>query len=224
MYGDAKDKVGLEPVSGKAVLKKERLRKLHFQQGSIRQLPRQRVQVVEHISGNFAFTELATCSNASSTPDRPCQLAFYIHPLPASSDNDTMATSGYPTQNGAVNGSHKTTAVNGTRRTRSRPFTVEEAVPYSGFSSVVPFNSSACTAIPSTWSILLTRIADIIPLPKIGARSSVSLFSTPADRAAGRQGLDRLNREVEANPHNASQGFNQELESVLQLLNSNGTQ
>lgn len=76
---------------------------------------------------------------------------------------------------------------------------MDEALPFSPFSSVVPFNS------------------DIIPIPSIGLRSSASLFSTPAERDEARQGLESLNREA-VNTHQTSQRLQQTLEDLKQLL------
>jgi hypothetical protein len=59
--------------------------------------------------------------------------------------------------------------------------------------------------------------SDIIPLPTIGLRSSVSLFSSATEREDARQGLESLNREV-TDPHDTSQRLQQTLQDLQQLL------
>jgi cohesin loading factor subunit SCC2 len=64
-------------------------------------------------------------------------------------------------------------------------------------------------------SIAVTQSADrlvlgIIPLPTIGLRASTSIFATPADRNAARQGLELLNEKAALPP-----GSSQTLEKAL---------
>lgn len=133
-----------------------------------------------------------------------------------------MDLNGHAIQHGAANRSNGSNAQNLPRRTRTRPPTVDEALPFSPFSSVVPFNSGKHPQ-PSQATInlnlLSTPTLDIIPTPSIGLRSSASLFSTAAERDEARQGLEGLNREA-ANPHQTSQRLQQTLEDLKQLLKS----
>ncbi|KAF7903621.1 uncharacterized protein EAF01_006670 [Botrytis porri] len=105
---------------------------------------------------------------------------------------------GYNYQNGH-NGSTGASSSSETRQMRPRPFTVDEALPYSPFSSVVPFNS------------------DIIPLPTIGLGSSSSLFSNAAETQQGRESLESLNAEA-TNPYQTSQRLQRTLKDLEQLL------
>ncbi|RDW80553.1 hypothetical protein BP5796_05251 [Coleophoma crateriformis] len=114
-----------------------------------------------------------------------------------------MASNGYSAHNGAMNDAGYSSAVNGHLESRSRPLTVDEALVYSPFSSIVPFNS------------------DIIPVPSIGLRSSASLFPTTEDRNAARQGLDSLNVEA-ANPKSTSQRLQNTLTKLQHLLQPEG--
>ncbi|TVY73190.1 Protein rad9 [Lachnellula suecica] len=114
-----------------------------------------------------------------------------------------MATNGYPAHNGTLNGSNGTSAMNGARYTIPRVLTVDEALPLTPFTSIVPFNS------------------DIVPLPSVGLRSSVSLFPTQSEREIGRQGLESLNREA-ANPQNTSQRLQRTLDELKELLKPEG--
>ncbi|KAG9244691.1 hypothetical protein BJ878DRAFT_440888 [Calycina marina] len=103
-----------------------------------------------------------------------------------------MATNGYSIQNAGLHSSN-TARVN-TGGSRTRIPTVDEALPYSPFSSIVLFNS------------------DIIPIPTTGLRSSASLFANPAERDEARSGLESLNRDITDNP------TTQRLQAVLQDL------
>lgn len=113
-----------------------------------------------------------------------------------------METNGYY-HNGTANGFNGASNRNGLGAP-PRIMTVDEALPYSPFSSVVPFNS-----------------ADIIPLPKIGLRSSASIFATPEERAEGRRGLETLNREAQ-DPYNTSQRLQKSLNDLKELLRPEG--
>ncbi|CAG8973753.1 hypothetical protein HYALB_00007703 [Hymenoscyphus albidus] len=86
---------------------------------------------------------------------------------------------------------------------RVKVLTVDEALPLTPITSVVPFNS------------------DIVPMPKVGLRSSVSIYSTPAERARGRDVLESLNREA-ADPRNTSRRLQQSLEDLKGLLKPDG--
>jgi cohesin loading factor subunit SCC2 len=130
-----------------------------------------------------------------------------------------MDANRYAIQHGAPNRSNGSSAQNVSKRTRTKPPTVDEALPFSPFSSVVPFNSGAHTSpqLALYFNLLIVLTPDIIPVPSIGLRSSASLFSTPAERDEARQGLEDLNREA-ANPHQTSQRLQQTLEDLKQLL------
>ncbi|PMD62723.1 uncharacterized protein K444DRAFT_557922 [Hyaloscypha bicolor E] len=114
-----------------------------------------------------------------------------------------MATNGYTIQNGIANGPNGTSPMNGSRRRRAKVLTLDEALPYSPFSSVVPFNS------------------DTIPLPSIGLRSSTSIYSTPAECETGRQDLESLNREAQ-DSHNTSERLQKSLNDLKELLKPEG--
>ncbi|KAG4421995.1 hypothetical protein IFR04_004854 [Cadophora malorum] len=102
-----------------------------------------------------------------------------------------MDQNGYAIQHGAVNGSNGASLMNGSRRRQAKVLTVDEALPYSPFSSVVPFNS--------------------------GLRSSTSLFSTSTDREEGRRLLEALNRDAQ-DPHNTSERLQKSLNDLKELL------
>ncbi|KAG4442368.1 hypothetical protein IFR05_002146 [Cadophora sp. M221] len=105
----------------------------------------------------------------------------------------TMDQHGYSIQHGAVNGSNGASSMNGSWRRQTRVLTVDEALPYSPFSSVVPFNS--------------------------GLRSSTSLFPTSIDRDEGRQFLEVLNRDAQ-DPNNTSERLQKSLNDLKELLSS----
>ncbi|PBP25600.1 AT hook domain-containing protein [Diplocarpon rosae] len=110
-----------------------------------------------------------------------------------------MDTDGYAHHSSAANGVNGAFSLDGTRRGGPRVLTVEEALPYSPFSSVVPFNS------------------DIIPLPSVGLRSSTSIYSSPSEREEGRLFLESLNRD--AQDHNStSQRLQKSLNDLKALL------
>ncbi|RDL30829.1 uncharacterized protein BP5553_10174 [Venustampulla echinocandica] len=114
-----------------------------------------------------------------------------------------METNGYPTPNGVARGSKGMSSANGYKAPQPRVLTVDEALPLTPFTSVIPFNS------------------DIVPLPSVGLRSSVSLFPTPVDRAKARQALDSLNSEA-SDPHNTSRRLQQTLDDLKELLKPEG--
>ncbi|TVY22746.1 Protein rad9 [Lachnellula hyalina] len=114
-----------------------------------------------------------------------------------------MATNGYSLKNGDPNVSNGTPTMNRTHQPKPRVLTVDEALPLTPFTSIVPFNS------------------DIVPLPLVGLRSSVSLFPTEAERENGRQGLESLNREA-ADPQNTSQRLQRSLDDLKALLKPEG--
>ncbi|RFU29854.1 hypothetical protein B7463_g6474, partial [Scytalidium lignicola] len=114
-----------------------------------------------------------------------------------------MDHNGYSAQNGGANGRNGNPALREQVPIRSKPYTVAEAIPYSPFSSIVPFNS------------------DIIPMPHIGLRSSTSIFANEAEKQAARQSLDSLNREA-TNGQHTSQRLQQTLEQLQNLLKPDG--
>ncbi|KAI9649885.1 Sister chromatid cohesion protein 2 [Ciborinia camelliae] len=108
------------------------------------------------------------------------------------------SSNGYSYHNGH-NGSNGASSFIESRQMRPRPFTVDEALPYSPFSSVVPFNS------------------DIIPLPTIGLGSSASLFPNDVEREQGRESLESLNADAR-NPYQTSQRLQRTLKDLEKLL------
>lgn len=108
------------------------------------------------------------------------------------------SSNGYGYYNGH-NGTNGASSSRESRNMRPRPFTVDEALPYSPFSSVVPFNS------------------DIIPLPTIGLGSSSSLFPNAAETQQGRQSLESLNADA-TNPYQTSQRLQRTLKELEKLL------
>lgn len=130
---------------------------------------------------------------------------------------------GYGDQNGH-NGTNGASSSREPLQMRPRPFTVDEALPYSPFSSVVPFNSGnlpflsplnlfSNTIIDFTNN---THFADIIPLPTIGLGSS-SLFPNAAETQHGRESLESLNTEA-TNPYQTSQRLQRTLKDLEKLL------
>lgn len=98
--------------------------------------------------------------------------------------------------------------------------TVEEALPYSPFSSVVPFNSGTISIL-YLYSAPANIKADIIPLPSIGLRSSASLYANPQEREEGRQGLESLNSEIKKS-RSTSQKLETSLNELKELLRPEG--
>lgn len=109
-------------------------------------------------------------------------------------------------------------------RERVRPFTVQEALAHSPMSSVVPFNTGTCPHVllniqqPRPIYIILSPTAyilslGIIPLPGIGVRASPSIFSTPIEKNAAREGLAILDE-----PTSESNGTTQRLGKALSDL------
>ncbi|KAF8861748.1 hypothetical protein BDZ45DRAFT_799665 [Acephala macrosclerotiorum] len=115
-----------------------------------------------------------------------------------------METNGYPAHNGIYrsNGTNGASPMNVNGQRRSRVLSVDEALPYSPFSSVVPFNS------------------DIIPVPSIGLRSSTSIFPNEEERRSARQGLESLNRDAQA--PNTSERLQKSLNDLKELLKPEG--
>jgi cohesin loading factor subunit SCC2 len=62
-----------------------------------------------------------------------------------------------------------------------------------------------------------SRSLGIVPLPTIGLRSSGSLFATPSERDAARQGLRVLDEDA-TGPHGTSQQLQQTLRDLQELL------
>ncbi|CCU74779.1 sister chromatid cohesion protein Mis4 [Blumeria hordei DH14] len=81
--------------------------------------------------------------------------------------------------------------------------TVEEAIPYSPFSSIVPFDS------------------DLLPMPSVGLRSSVSIFNDSTEQFSTRNGLEFLNREA-ADPKKTSEILFRSLHQLKELLHPAG--
>jgi cohesin loading factor subunit SCC2 len=128
-----------------------------------------------------------------------------------------MRSNGHPVSHSGqiANGTAQGHLKHRTSGSKPRPLTVDEALPYSPFASVVPFHSGK---LPPTHrsntdtprSLLIVPSSGIIPLPKIGLRVSSSVFATPAERSTARQGLESLNEKA-ALPR----GTSQELEKTL---------
>ncbi|KAG6366376.1 hypothetical protein INS49_000553 [Diaporthe citri] len=98
--------------------------------------------------------------------------------------------------NGAQNGVESPAQPSGHQPRFSRPFTLQEALPFSPFTSVIPFES------------------DIIPTPNLGAGPSSSRLADLVPR----HDFDNLNRDA-ANPSTTSRRLEQSLEHVQNLLN-----
>lgn len=81
--------------------------------------------------------------------------------------------------------------------------TVEEAIPYSPFSSIVPFDS------------------DLLPMPSVGLRSSVSIFNESTELISTRNGLEFLNREA-VDPKKTSEILFRSLHQLKELLHPAG--
>lgn len=110
-----------------------------------------------------------------------------------------MAHPGPYNPNGAQNGIAPSAPPSGSHPRFSRPFTLQEALPYSPFTSVIPFES------------------DIIPTPNLGAGPSSSRLADLVPR----HDFDNLNKEA-ANPSSTSRRLEQSLEHVQNLLNPSG--
>ncbi|RKF60713.1 Protein rad9 [Golovinomyces cichoracearum] len=80
---------------------------------------------------------------------------------------------------------------------------VEQAIPFSPFSSIVPFDS------------------DIIPIPTIGLRCSNAIFKGSHHREEIRIGLENLNREV-ADSNSISENLSRNLNYLRELINPAG--
>ncbi|KAG9230669.1 hypothetical protein BJ875DRAFT_498949 [Amylocarpus encephaloides] len=106
--------------------------------------------------------------------------------------------------NGEMDVQNENAAGSSTQNPPQRVLTVDQALPLTTYTSVVPFNS------------------DIVPFPSVGRNPSASLFATPEERARGRQHLDSLNKEATANPGNTSQRLQQTLEDLKELLKPHG--
>ncbi|KAJ0115273.1 hypothetical protein J7T55_012549 [Diaporthe amygdali] len=100
--------------------------------------------------------------------------------------------------NGAQNGVGSSAQSSGHQPRFSRPFTLQEALPYSPFTSVIPFES------------------DIIPTPNLGAGPSSSRLADLVPR----HDFDNLNRDA-ANSSSTSRRLEQSLEHVQNLLKPN---
>ncbi|TPX15015.1 uncharacterized protein E0L32_004845 [Thyridium curvatum] len=109
-----------------------------------------------------------------------------------------MAHSRPAGQNGLPNGQASSAGSRAQSQKFSRPFTLQEALPYSPFTSIIPFES------------------DIIPTPAIGS----ALPAHDISDAVPRQDYDALNQEAEASS-TTSKKLEQSLEQVQQLLHPN---
>lgn len=125
-----------------------------------------------------------------------------------------MAANGYPSQNG-VGGTNGVHTPNGTRQNVGRVLSVDDALPYSPFSSVVPFNSGMNDH--TYRRLILIKDLDIIPSPSIGLHSSVSIYANEEERKKGRRDLDMLNREAKMQP-TTSQKLQKTLNELKDLL------
>lgn len=72
-----------------------------------------------------------------------------------------------------------------------------------------------------TFRQYLTTFIDIIPLPTVGLRSSVSLYASDAERQQGKQVLDKLSREAQ-NGSSTSQKLQKTLNDLKELLRPDG--
>ncbi|KAI1007106.1 hypothetical protein K3495_g1119 [Podosphaera aphanis] len=84
-----------------------------------------------------------------------------------------------------------------------RILSVEEAIPYSPFTSIIPFDP------------------DLIPLPTIGLGSSVSIFCGSNEREKTRYGLECLNQET-ANLGHLTENIQRNLNHLKELLHPSG--
>lgn len=117
--------------------------------------------------------------------------------------------------NGAQNGVEPAAQPSGHQNRFSRPFTLQEALPYSPFTSVIPFESGMCQPEDPFNQILSSNhLTDIIPTPNLGAGPSSSRLADLVPR----HDFDNLNRDA-ANPSNTSRRLEQSLEHVQNLLN-----
>ncbi|KFY07892.1 hypothetical protein V492_06729 [Pseudogymnoascus sp. VKM F-4246] len=91
----------------------------------------------------------------------------------------------------------------GSSRGRVMPFSVQEALAHSPMSSVVPFNTG------------------IVPLPIIGDRASASIFATPEEENAAREGLAALDGPT-SESNGTSQRLGKALSDLQQLLRPEG--
>ncbi|KUI68360.1 Protein rad9 [Cytospora mali] len=110
-----------------------------------------------------------------------------------------MAHPGPLNPNGVQNGVAPSAPPSGPHPRFSRPFTLQEALPYSPFTSVIPFES------------------DIIPTPNLGAGPSSSRLADLVPR----HDFDNLNKEA-ASPSSTSRRLEQSLEHVQNLLSPSG--
>ncbi|EPE35752.1 ARM repeat-containing protein [Glarea lozoyensis ATCC 20868] len=115
-----------------------------------------------------------------------------------------MASNGYASHNGTPNGANRIPSGDGVRYThRQKVLTVEEALPLTPFTSIVPFNS------------------DIIPIPSVGLKSSVSLYKSKEDRNEAWNTLASFNVEA-IDPQKTSRRIQQTLDDLKELLKPDG--
>lgn len=126
-----------------------------------------------------------------------------------------MEGNGYH-HNGPANGD---STRNGSGLAGPRIMTIEEALPYSPFTSVVPFNSG--DSLLFNYLAPTNIEADIIPLPRVGLRSSVPIFANSQEREEARRGLEVLNQEARE-PQSTSQKLQDSLNELKELLKPEG--
>lgn len=104
----------------------------------------------------------------------------------------------------------------------ARPFTVDEALPFSPLSSVVPFNSGTRYLQDNLykWWSTSNIFLDIIPLPTIGLQASASLFTTTSEQQEARRGIEYLNQQYRS-AGNSSDYFQEFIKDAQDLLDPN---
>lgn len=123
-----------------------------------------------------------------------------------------MATSRPGNQNGVPNGTVAPSGPSAQPPRYTRPFTLQEALPYTPFSSIGPFDCSEYTLVSS--GILPTNRysrADILPSPSIGSPAPSITDSI------SRQYFDLLNQEAESQP-TTSKRLQQSLKQLHHLI------
>lgn len=99
----------------------------------------------------------------------------------------------------------------------TRPFSLYEALPYSPFTSIAPFNSGALHLLGSpqrVWQLSNNRSLDIIPIPNLGSASPATCLTNAVDTSD----FDALNAEVrDGQP--ASRLLEQSVAIVSNLVN-----
>lgn len=141
----------------------------------------------------------------------------FIHGSSLSSQiNFKMAYQEPDDPNGAQNGSIPPAQPGGQQARFSRPFTLQEALPFSPFTSVMPFESGRCIAVSSLKEYATRptdRCVDIIPTPELGAGPSSSNLAQHVPQ----NDFVNLNQEA-ANPSSTSRRLEQTLDHLQNLL------